>query len=179
MFSESFELAWKKTKKHEGGYVNDKDDSGGATNWGISLRFVKAEGIELDLDGDGDIDKEDMKALKEVKAKEIYHKYFWERGNYDQIDNIDVAGKLFDMAVNMGARQAHKLAQRACHDCGNIYLQADGILGTKSRGAINGIDTEKYLTKLRKRHAGFYEQIAEKNPKLKKFLKGWLKRAEQ
>ena len=113
MYSESFDLAWKKTKKHEGGYVNDKDDSGGATNWGISLRFVKAEGIELDIDGDGDIDKDDMKALSEVKAKDIYHKYFWLRNKYDEVSNPEIASKLFDMSVNMGARQAHKLAQRA------------------------------------------------------------------
>ena len=50
---------WKRAADHvlkvEGGYVDDANDAGGATNWGISLRFVKQSGVDLDIDGDGDI----------------------------------------------------------------------------------------------------------------------------
>lgn len=62
---------WKRAADHvlkvEGGYVDDPNDAGGATNWGISLRFVKQSGVDLDIDGDGDIDAEDMKALTKNK----------------------------------------------------------------------------------------------------------------
>ena len=38
----------------EGGYVNDPDDPGGATNFGVTLGTMQRLG--LDLDGDGDLD---------------------------------------------------------------------------------------------------------------------------
>ena len=38
----------------EGGYVNDPDDPGGATNFGVTIHTMRRLG--LDLDGDGDID---------------------------------------------------------------------------------------------------------------------------
>ena len=47
-----FEKAVEKVLEHEGGYVDHKADPGGATNYGISLRFVKqSTGIDLDVDG--------------------------------------------------------------------------------------------------------------------------------
>ncbi len=60
----NFEKAVEKVLEHEGGYVDHKNDPGGATNYGISLRFVKqSTGIDLDVDGDGDIDADDIKAM--------------------------------------------------------------------------------------------------------------------
>lgn len=36
--------------------------------------------------------------------------------------HAEVAIKCFDMAVNMGPKQANKLAQRAANDCGESLL---------------------------------------------------------
>lgn len=36
--------------KHEGGYVDHPNDPGGATKYGISLRFLQKNGIDLNLD---------------------------------------------------------------------------------------------------------------------------------
>ena len=67
-----FDTAIKKVLKHEGGYVDHKNDPGGATKYGISLRFIKQSNTDLDLDNDGDIDADDIKEMTEDKAKEIY-----------------------------------------------------------------------------------------------------------
>ncbi len=39
----------------EGGYVNDQDDPGGATNHGMTIHTMRRLG--LDLDGDGQVDE--------------------------------------------------------------------------------------------------------------------------
>ena len=65
MTQSRFDTAFRHLLGEEGGYVNHPADRGGATNWGISLRFLKAEGKidanrdgrhDLDLDMDGDMD---------------------------------------------------------------------------------------------------------------------------
>ena len=45
----------------EGGYVNDPDDPGGATKFGVTIGTLRQLG--LDLDGDGDVDIDDYRGL--------------------------------------------------------------------------------------------------------------------
>ena len=47
--------------KHEGGYSDDPRDPGGATNRGVTLATARA--YKLDMDGDGDVDKADVRAI--------------------------------------------------------------------------------------------------------------------
>ena len=54
----------------EGGFVNDPRDPGGATKFGISLRFLRS--IGLDLNRDGIIDGIDIRGLSHVAAKKIF-----------------------------------------------------------------------------------------------------------
>ena len=97
----NFESAVEKVLKHEGGYVDHANDPGGATNYGISLRFVKqSTGIDLDVDGDGDIDADDIKAMTPEQAKEIYkteiRNYISEAG----MEGIDRYLKRMDVSYN-------------------------------------------------------------------------------
>lgn len=164
--------------EHEGRFSDDKNDPGGATDYGISLRFLKTYGI--DINDDGQINIMDIKSLTKDKAKQIFKQYWWDKFHYEAINSLYIATKVFDMAVNMGASQAHKLVQRACNQCGH-NLVVDGILGGKSLGAINEISLhgreEDLKYEIQDEQKWFYEHIAEANPKLKVFLKGWLRRA--
>ena len=173
----NFEKALEKTLKHEGGFVDDVDDSGGATNHGISLRFLRLEGYELDLNDDGETDAEDMKLLDKDKAGEIYKEFFWDKWGYDEIRHAEVGAKIFDMCVNMGASQAHKITQRACNKMGKD-LVVDGIIGSQTRQTINSLENgEALLEGLRLEQVAFYNRLVEKKPVLNKFLKGWTRRA--
>lgn len=175
-----FDEAVKIVLLHEGGFSNDKDDPGGATDYGISLRFLKDYGI--DINEDGFINLQDIKDLDEAKARDIYRKYWWDKYHYSTINSFVIAAKVFDMAVNMGGLQAHKLVQRALNCCG-YRLQDDGILGGKSFAAINEIclhgREEEFRWEIIDEQKWFYEHLVEEKPKLKKFLKGWLRRASE
>ncbi len=75
-----FDKAVEKVLRHEGRYVNHPNDPGGATNYGISLRFLKQLGIEeADIDGDGFLNIEDIKAVTKEHAIRFYKLNFWYR----------------------------------------------------------------------------------------------------
>lgn len=171
-----FEKAFKVVLNHEGGYSNDKHDNGGATSYGISLGFLTAE--KIDIDGDNDVDIEDVKILTKDQSKEIYYKWFWKRNNIDDIDDTVIAVKVFDMAVNMGGYQANKILKMALNDIYEEVIPVTGILDNETLSIVNDTEPGLLLGQLRQRQADFYRAIVAKNPKQKKFLKGWLRRAE-
>jgi len=171
------------TLKHEGGFVNDPVDPGGATNWGVSIRFLKGAGdgdgdgwLDGDIDHDGDIDIDDIKMMTEADAIRIYRTHFWDKYDYDKIVDFTVAARLFDMTVNMGAVQAGKIVQRALNNCGH-NLVVDGKVGKNTFDAINCTDSELLMSEIRLEHANFYLRLIEQKPALAKYKKGWLRRA--
>lgn len=174
-----FDFAVNVVLRHEGGFSNDKNDRGGPTNYGISLRFLNEMGIDLNHDEQIDID--DIKEVHFSDAIDIYKKYFWDKYHYEAINSLAVATKIFDMAVNMGSRQAHKIAQISCGSCGHSGLVVDGILGPKTLGALNEISLHgresDLMDELVNEQKWFYQYLAEHNPNLRIFLKGWINRA--
>ena len=167
----NFEYAIKLVLKHEGGYVNHHQDPGGATNYGVSLRYLQSIG-EGDFDFDGDIDADDIKKMTVDDAKKLYWKYWWLPNKYDLIAYNDVAAKIFDLAVNMGSKQAHKIVQRSVRSASGEILVEDGILGIKSLQAINICESKALLPAIRSESAGFYRSLNKPA-----FINGWLNRA--
>lgn len=145
---------------HEGGFSNDAADSGGRTKFGISQRSYP------DLD---------IAALTREQAIDIYRRDFWERNGYGSIKNQAVATKLFDLAVNMGAKRAHMLAQQALRAC-DLPTKVDGVLGPETRMAISLANPRELLVALRSEACGFYRCLVARSPQLAKFENGWLAR---
>ncbi|MDR2666497.1 MAG: hypothetical protein LBB34_00030 [Holosporales bacterium] len=137
--TEKFEKGWEYVKKNEGGYIDDEDDSGGATKYGISLRFLKGLDIEEgDVNDDNKINEEDIKDLDEEKAKELYYVHFWLPPKCEEINDTRVAIKLFDMCVNFGVGGGAKVIQRAVNSNYDYNkLTVDGKIGKASLSAIN------------------------------------------
>lgn len=159
---------------HEGGYSDHPADPGGMTQWGVSLRFLRATGH--DIDGDGDIDGQDIRELTIEDAKGLYRSEFWEPLGLDEIEVQQVATKILDLAVNTGAGRAARIVQSALGKVGH-KVKVDGGFGPVTRAAVNEADPFELLAALRKGQAAFYRRIVKKNPDLKPFLVGWLVRA--
>lgn len=179
-----FDRAIRTVLRHEGGFVDHPDDPGGPTNYGISLRWLRALGdlddngqLDGDFDIDGDVDVEDIRMMGIERAIGFYREHWWEKFGYASLP-LGVGEKVFDLAVNMGDRQAHKLLQRALRAAGELVID-DGILGPKTRDALRRASDEVVLAALRSEAAGFYRLLAATRPKLGAFLDGWLRRAYQ
>lgn len=166
-----FEEAIQWVLNHEGGFVDHPYDPGGATNFGISLRFLRESdrGLRYDYDSDGDLDAADVENLTEADAKMIYRVNFWPP-YMEQITCQNVATKLLDMSVNMGERQAVKLLQRG------FSVLDDGLFGPMTLTCVNA-QRAQMLDNVCSEQARFYYGLVERQRQREAFLFGWLRRA--
>ncbi len=189
----NFDLALPTILEHEGGYVDNVHDPGGATNFGISLRYLQGRGDldgdgfqDGDIDRDGDIDAADIKAMDKGDAAQFYKTGFWYPGKYGLINSQLLSTKAFDLGVNMGIKQGAKCVQRALRADGTD-VKDDGVFGPVTLDAINGRDALILLAATRSEAAGFYRALILRNSALRKrmidvpdfsvFKNGWLRRA--
>jgi lysozyme family protein len=158
---EKFKKAIERVLEFEGGYVNDPSDAGGETKYGISKRsYPNLDIRNLSLEG----------------AKLLYYRDFWEPQLYRDFESVELAAKVFDLAVNLGASKAHLLLQRALRSVGNP-VNEDGILGKITLAAVNAANSRELLAALKSEAAGYYRCIVAKNSSQNKFINGWLRRA--
>lgn len=163
--SEIFEYAVLQVLKREGGFVDDKNDPGGATNFGVSQRAYPDE---------------DIQGMTEDRAKEIYRRDYWEPLRLSELENDYVTGEIFDTAVNMGLNRATKIAQESLNYLGS-KVAVDGIMGPETIGELNGW-SKKDLVALLKVLNGVqftqYFKIVSADPEAGQFSRGWLKRIQ-
>jgi lysozyme family protein len=142
------------TIRLEGGYVDNKNDSGGETKFGISKRQYP------------DVD---IKNLTEQDAVEIYKRDYYD-AKLDLIASDIIKSKVFDTGVNMGKRTAIKLLQ------GCVDSEQDGILGDETIRLVNAGQEEEIHEEFRKAQLLRYANIIKKNPSQIEFLAGWINR---
>ena len=164
---------------NEGGYSDNLKDKGGATNFGISLRFLKEVNPKTlaRIGITGEVNKQVIKELTKEKAISLYYSEFWNTARFDKIMNGIIAKYVFDMAVNHGLHQATLNVQRACCSAQKKldFIMCDGLLGPKTLGAINQISFSLIPPMISER-AGFMRRIVARKPDQKVFLDGWLTR---
>jgi len=146
-------------------------DAGGRTRFGIAEKFHPGLPEEFFTGPAED-------ALAE--AEKIEEREYWDAMRLAEVENQNVANKLFDMGVNMGVRQASVYAQRAINALATVDARVaeDGVIGPKTLAAINAADPIAYYQLLRQFSAAYYRHLAAVNPAQAVNLKGWLKRAE-
>jgi lysozyme family protein len=159
----------------EGGLVEDAADSGGITNFGISLRFLRGLDEEM-LRKYGVYVPPDADAVREMtleQARNIYFGEFWVGSGIERLREQEVANYVFDMMVNMGIAQAVKLLQRACwaltYNLGCV--KDDGVLGEMTISLANAFAPHEMIPVLMGIRAEFYRSLDKVA-----FLNGWLRR---
>jgi lysozyme family protein len=164
-----FKTAFLFTLQHEDSTRSGKVtvDAGGRTRFGIAEKFHP------------DLPEEFFTRPAEdalAEAEKIEEREYWNAMRLAEVENQNVANKLFDMSVNMGLRQAAVYAQRAANSQGQ-QLTEDGVIGSRTLAAINAIDPQTFYGLLCQFSAAHYRHIATNNPCQAVNLAGWLKRA--
>ena len=155
----AFMAAAARVLRDEGAYVNDPQDAGGATKFGISQRQYP---------------QLDVAALTAAQAVAIYYHDWWQRFDYGALP-AETGAKLFNLAVNMGPQEAARCLQRALRACG-VVVPEDGDLGPVTRAAAAGVATAALGAALRSEAAAHYRLVAAQSGS-DAFLRGWLNRA--
>lgn len=121
----SFDDAFAALLGNEGGYVDNPNDPGGATMWGITERVARAHGYTGA-----------MQDLPQDFAKQIAKTCYWDPFQCDQFDPR-IGFQVFDAAYN-GGDPAQWLQQAA-------GVAADGIIGAQTVGAVRAADPMKIV----------------------------------
>lgn len=168
----------------EGGFVNDPDDPGGATNFGVTLGTLKRLG--LDLNQDGGVDIADVHLVDANKATEIFLQHYFKAPKIDVLPEC-LWPSVFDMYVNSGVNSI-RILQRIFNDL-RIDVKVDGVIGPNTIAAARqAVEAAPHhivdIYGIARRN--YYFDLADKRPTLRKFARtraggkgGWIKRAEE
>lgn len=168
----------------EGGYVNDPDDPGGATKYGVTIGAMRRLG--LDLTGDGRVSEADVRRLTREKAEEIFVEHYFRRPRIAELPEV-LQPAVFDMYVNAGGN-AVRILQRLLNEMGHD-LSVDGALGpmtiaaaTRAAAAAPDLIADAYGIARR----NYYYALADARPASRKYARrrdggkgGWITRAEE
>ncbi|WP_147112069.1 holin-associated N-acetylmuramidase [Tateyamaria sp. syn59] len=170
--------------RREGGFVNDPDDPGGATNFGVTIHTMRRLG--LDLDRDGDVDVRDVRLLTRDQAIDIFITHYFERPRIAELPAA-LHATVFDMYVNAGGN-AIKILQRLLAEF-QEPVSVDGALGPQTIGATGRVFAkagDHLVDAYGIARRNYYFRIADNRPASRKFARtraggkgGWIKRAEE
>jgi len=168
----------------EGGYVNDPDDPGGATNFGVTIHTMRRLG--LDLTDDGRVDARDVQVLTRDHAVTIFLDHYFHRPRVSDLPQA-LRASVFDMYVNAGAN-AVKILQRLIRQM-RIEVDVDGVIGPQTlaaaaRAAASAPDHISDAYGIARRN--YYYALADRRAASRKYARrrdggkgGWITRAEE
>lgn len=150
--------------KWEGGFVNDPDDLGGATNRGVTLatytRYRKDRKRPVPT-------ADDLKNLSREEWTDILKTYYWDRWQADRIWDQSVANILVDWVWASGV-YGIKIPQQI------LEVTADGIVGKNTLAALSSYQPQAELFgRIKQARFEYIDRICTSRPANRKFRKGW------
>lgn len=143
----------------EGGrkYVNDPNDPGGPTKWGIATNYHPGVIVE-------DLTWEDALA--------IYKREYWNPQRLALLTDLRVARQVLGFVIHIGGRRALRVLQECLRAVGN-RTKVDGILGPETAEYVNSVDSDILVPVFKEAMAGWYRAHKKESP----YLRGFLNRA--
>lgn len=168
----------------EGGLTNDANDAGGITNFGISLRY--ARGIGLDLNGDGHTTASDIMLVTSDEAIRLYVEDFFIVPKISMLSDC-VWPWMLDFGVNSGPPRAIMGLQATLNYerpdntvPGWSVLTVDGVLGGMTTralaSALTAVGWPVLQNALCDNRQDFCNSIVRSNPGNADFIDGWTNR---
>lgn len=151
----TFVLRW------EGGYVNDPDDPGGATNKGITQAVYTAYLAALGRPA------QSVRFITDQEVEAIYRQHYWQAAHCPALPHT-LAIAQFDTAVNMGVGRAIEFLQRS------LGVTVDRRYGSQTDAAVKQCNPSRTLNRYLSLREQFYHRLARQGRQ--KFLQGWLNR---
>lgn len=168
----------------EGGYVNDPDDPGGATNFGVTIGTMQSLG--MDLNHDGRIDAADVRALTRAQAEQIFVEHYFRKPRLAELPE-PLQASVFDMYVNAGGN-AVKILQRLVSRMG-FRTADDGVVGPMTIAAVADAAEaapDHLVDAYGIARRNYYYALADQRPASRKYARskaggkgGWITRAEE
>ena len=153
--------------KFEGGFVNDPDDLGGATNKGITYKTYK---LYKRRKGQPEPTVEDLKNLSDEEFTEVLKTMYWDNCLGDRINSQSVANAIVDWAWNSGTVTAVKEVQRI------LGVEDDGIIGNITLSAINSRSPLPLFGAIQTARKFYIARICVGRIANKKYYFGWMNR---
>lgn len=164
----------------EGGFVNDPDDPGGATNFGVTIHTLRR------LRPGQQIGVEHVRALTRQDAIEIYVEHYFKRPRIAELPE-PLWATVFDMYVNAGAN-AVRILQRLMIQMG-LDISVDGVIGPQTIAAAHrayDMAPAHLVDAYGIARRDYYYRLADQRPASRKFARrrdggkgGWITRAEE
>ena len=170
--------------RREGGYVNDPDDPGGATKYDVTIHTMRRLGLDLTIDGR--VDEQDVKALSEGEAVEIFKTHYFNKPKIAQLP-VPLQSSVFDMYVNVGGN-AVKILQRLLVKF-DQSVSVDGQLGPQTIKAVKAAFAaapKHFVDAYGIARRNYYYVLADRRVASRKYARtrsggkgGWIRRAEE
>jgi lysozyme family protein len=151
--------------RYEGRYVNNPDDRGGPTNFGITARTL---GAWRNLGRPATA--AEVFSMSRAEAKAIYRKQYIIDPGFDAIEDPDLRMIVVDCGVLYGTRRATMWLQTA------LGVTADGIFGDDTIHALNGADPHAVARSILKQRFQRIQNVVEQSPRQMVFYRGWMNR---
>lgn len=145
--------------QHEGGYVNDPQDPGGATNKGVTQHVYddwrRSQGLA----------PRSVRAIEPAEIQAIYRKRYWDAIRGDDLPaGVDYC--TFDFAVNSGVNRAARYLQKA------VGVLDDGKIGPMTLAAVKAQPADCLINAICTARMVFLEQLST----FGRFGRGWTRR---
>lgn len=163
----------------EGGYVNDRNDPGGATNHGVTETVARNHGY-----------RGNMRNLPKEFANEIYYKSYIEKPNFDLVieKRLDLGLEIVDTGVNAGPARASRWFQESI----NLFnrrqkdypdIKVDGQIGPATMRAYGRLERRRgkmtacqlVMRAMDSKQAAHYMRLGRNNSKFETFQVGWFR----